>query len=272
MVEQEKVVGATTDVEGADGNSPAQGAGEQSTSQSNGANVGGAQASAPASTETRLPYHKDPEAQRWLNSQLSKREREWQKQLQQSSEQHRRELDLLRAGMGRNNAPAGNPEEEHALNLLAEKLLANPLIREKYGLDGAKSAQAELQKLREEQTRVMVDNELESVVGKYAVKYGYEPQAFREELLEFLDSDEFEGATYRKGSIERAAKAYLYDRQGEISERAANLKLIKEQNDKKKVTTESSSTGTKGKPNMGEKSLSSYLDRRVDEEGGISFD
>lgn len=272
MAEQEAVTGVTAQVaEGAKpATSPDAGAGVETKSLANGAEVGAGQ---PASPQV-LPFHQNPEAQKWLSREQKRWERDQARRFDEMKSQHQRELDLLRAGMARpQNGQPINHEGRAQLKQLAEMLFGDDEIRQQFGLDRATKLEKEIESLREGSMRSQFDSELKSVVSTYSSKYGFQPGELEENLKEFIEEDPvFSQKDYRPGAIERAAKAWLFDHQGEVAERAANLKLIKEQEEKKKVSSEAPSGGNKGKPKMIEKSLKAYLDRREQEEGGITFD
>lgn len=260
MAEQEIEAGATVDTEGAkEAESPAAGADVKDTSPSGGADTGGAQ----APVQERLPFHEDPQVQSYLQKMMSRKEKEWERRFQERDTEYTRRLEA----MTKPTAPgAALSEEEQAVQMLRQKL----------GLDKLDERLGEVSKSHSQFTQsqldTMADAELSSVVESLSKQYGYKPAELQEEILNFVADHPLGSRDYKKGSIEAMGKLWAYDKQAELAERAANLKLIKEQQDKKKVATESPNGAKKSPGKRANESMDDFLARREREEGGLSFD
>jgi hypothetical protein len=227
-------------------------------------------------TGERLPFNKDPEVQRYIDRQVSKREQAFTKQMQELKDDYVKRLEKFNDGRVAQGKPEVNqlpPDQEQALLQLAEMMFGHKTVREKYGLDKVSEIEKKLTASSSEAEKQVYESEMESTVNDYASKFGYDKDELREDIEEFIQNDPwFADKSFHKGSVQKAAKLFFSEKSQELAERAANLKLIKEQKEKKQVTTESTSTGSKGRQKVSDKNLDSYLDRRIQDEGGIKFD
>lgn len=228
------------------------------------------------STE-RVPFNKDPELQRYIDRQVAKREQTFNKQMEEMRNSYIQKLEQFnanRAEQGKGPVNQLPPEQEQALLQLAEMMFSHKGIREKYGFEKISALEKQLSQQSTESGKQMYEAEIQDSISKYAAEYGYDKEELREEFEHFINTDPwFADKPYHKGSVQKAFKLYFSDKSQELAERAANLKLIKEQKEKKSVSTESASLGKTGKAvGVKDKNMLDYLSRREQEEGGIKFD
>ena len=223
----------------------------------------------------RLPFGKDPEIAKYIERQVARREGLFTRELQELKDSYLNKMEEFASRTSSPTQPASQvtAEQDNALNQLADMLFNHPKIREKYGLDEINRLKEQFSSKASEETSSAYEGEMASVVDQYTDKYGYEKEDLREQLEDFIAQDPWlAGKNYNKGAIAKIAKLFFSDKSQELADRASNLKLIKEQKEKKAAATETTSSGTKGKEGVKDKTLESYLDRRVSEEGGLKFD
>jgi len=229
----------------------------------------------PASgTTTPLPFHEDPKIKEYLERQDSKREQKWAKQFQELKDGYTKQLELFNQQRSAQGKPEVNqlpPEQEQALKQLVDML--GPRLKEQLGIGKMESLEKQLQTMTQAGSREAFESEMGTVSKEYAERYGYDAKQLDEDLREFIETDEwFADKQYSKGSVKKAAALYFSEKGQELAERAANLKLIKEQKEKKQNGTESSSKSSVQKGGAKAKRLEDFLDDRVSEGGGIQFD
>lgn len=235
--------------------------------------------SAPANTQPNgaantdagqvVPYGKDPGITKFVDRQVAKREQVFKDELKKLKD----EFAAERAAAGKPADKQLAPEEEEAVLQLAQHIFGNSKVREKYGLDKIDKFEKVQQQTQSEAEHQMFESEMETVLSDAATKYGYDKTELRDDIEDFIANDPwFADKSFHKGSLQKAAKLFFSDKSQELADRASNLKLIKEQKEKKAAGTESTSTGKKGQTNVKDKTLNSFLDRRVEEEGGMKFD
>lgn len=149
-----------------------------------------------------------------------------------------------------------------------------PEIAEMLGLDKTQKLEQTLQEERQSRLDREFDGEFDSVVKKWSDSYGLKSDEVKQELLDYINSNDFYGKkSYSPGLIAEAAKSLYFDRLSELQQKKVNADLIREQNLKKQSNTESPS---KGKPNKGANLPSKMSDHLMDivrESGGeIDFD
>lgn len=229
---------------------------------------GGAEKTAAETTTTQVPFHKDPEVQRYIERQLSKREDGFKKEIEGLKSGYVKQLEALTQ---KNSSPSTTtPEQEQAVQMLVKAM--SPALRKELGLDKINELETRLSSMSEEGSRSAFQSELEGVIKNYSEEYGYEKTELEDNLRDFMQNDEwFADKPYTKGSIVKAAKLYFADKVQELGQRKANLMLIKEQKEKKQASTESASSKT-SKSNSKAKNLSDFLDERLNESGGLSFE
>lgn len=234
---------------------------------------GGAETPA-TDTTTSLPFHKDPEVQKYIDRQLSKREQNWSKQVQELKDAYTKQLEAFnqnRSNAGKPEVDKLPPEQEQALEQLVSML--GPRLREKLGLGKIGELEKQLNSINQAGSLEAFEAEMSGVTKEYAEKYGYDAKELDEELRNYIETDPwFADKSYTKGSLIKAAKLYFADKGQELAERQANLKLIKEQKEKKQNTTEAPTKTTGNKSGSKHKRLEDFLDERVQSEGGIKFD
>lgn len=186
-------------------------------------------------SKSGLPFMQDPEVKKWLDSTLSKREREWQRRMDEQSREYTSKLEAMtqRAFQPQQTAQQ-DPQQRAALEQLADMLFGNPDLLKKYGLD-ISDVRSRLDQMGQGASEYQIESELEQVAKRYGDKFGMSPDEVKSELLEAMESDPLYGnRSYSKGIIDRIAKAHFYDRSDELATRAANQRLLQEQELKKK--------------------------------------
>ena len=164
-------------------------------------------------------------------------------------------------------------QDKMALVNLFKMGMQVPEIASMLGLDKTKTLEQTLNQERTSRMEREFESEFNSVVSSYSEKYGLPKDELEKELQEYIDSNEFYGSKqYAKGLVSEAAKSLYFDRLDELKTRQANLALIKEQNEKKKSGTESPSKGKPPSKPAVEKDMGDFIKRRIQEEGGLSFD
>ena len=229
----------------------------------------------PVGEKVRLPFHQDPEIKAFLDKQLSKRERDWEKKFGELSAKYTEQLELFnrnRASEGKPEVSKLPPEQEQAVMQLAELLFSNQSVREKYGLSKVDQNESAIENMRREQAQASYESELGDEAKKLAEKFGGEASEWKEKLQEFYLEDDFLAEkVYRKGVMSKISKLYSADHAEELAGRQANLKLIREQKEKKAVNVAQTSNGQKASSASSNEDSRGYLKRRVQEAGGISF-
>ncbi len=224
-------------------------------------------------TETgRLPFHQDPEVQKYIEKQFAKREAPLKKQLDELNQRYTQQLELFnqqRAAQGKPEADKLPPEQEQAIMQLAEMLLNNPAIREKYGIG---KAETEIASMRQEQALHAYESELHSEAKVLAEKFGGEPNEWAEKIEEYYLNDPWiADKNYQKGSISKVAKLYTAENAVELGERSANLKLINEQKNKKALNQATPSKGQQASAPSSNMTQKEFLQKRIQESGGLKF-
>ena len=225
--------------------------------------------------EEKTPFHKDPEVKSYLEKMMSRREREWEKRIRGVEDMYRGKLENLvnltqPKVAGQQALP---PEQRQALLELVRLIKSDPDAAKELGLGSSEELRQQIEKIEYGKAQENFDGEVSSVIGTYSERYGLDKTEFEEELREFIQTNEFfNNSHYSKGMVEIAAMTMLKDRQAELSERAANLKLIKEQKEKKGQATERSSVTSQTPSKKMPKTLQDFLSQRVAESGGLIVD
>lgn len=225
-------------------------------------------------SDTSLPFGKDPAVQRYIERQVSKREKEWQKKLETAQTEYIKRLESV--SQPRSSQPNPNglpPDQEKALLDFAEVFFNNPSIRDKYGLNKYEATEKQLNEMRQEAAYKTYLSELDRSATNYASQYGYDKSELLEDIQSFIETNPlFKSVGYQEGIADWAVKLFFADKSKELAEREANLKLLKEQNEKKKMNLESSSNGKKAPTSAKDTNMKSFLERRIQESGGMDFD
>ena len=165
-------------------------------------------------------------------------------------------------------------QDKQALVQLFKMGMQVPEVAQMLGLDKTHKLESELQTERQSRLEREFDSELEGVVDSFVKNYGLKADEMRQELIEYISTNEVYGQKhYSKGLLKEAAKSLYFDRMAELQTRKANLDIIKEQQLKKQSNSESPSKGKAQKGGQVESKMSDFLSRRIKEEGGeISID
>jgi len=159
----------------------------------------------------------------------------------------------------KNEAPSVPDEQKQALDQLRQLLGLDSIAQEMQKL------QARNAELTERETDAAFDKEETELKAK-ASEFGldWESEVMPQVAEWFEKNPQFRGLG--PGSIKIAFNSTFFDRMGELQERAANLKLIKQQETLKKVGTESpQKVSAKGAPK--EESIGQFFKRRAAEMG-----
>lgn len=150
-----------------------------------------------------------------------------------------------------------------------EQKAAVEQLRKLLGLDSVQQEMEKLQKrnaeLTERETEAAFDKEEADLKAK-AAEFGLDWESeVTPQIAEWFEKNpSFRGLG--PGSIKIAFNNTFFDKMGELQERAANLKLIKAQQEQKKVATESpQKVSSKGAPK--DESFSQFWKRRASELG-----
>lgn len=226
-----------------------------------------------SATETQVPFGKNPEIQKYLDRQTRKAIQEERARWDKEHQSFKDQLLLSRTPEKTPSGPQLTQEQKEARAQLAELLFGDPEIRDKYGLSKVDKLEKFQQEAQLERSREMFESELGPLVKQYAEEYGMDPKELDEDIREFIETDEwFADKSFSRGAAKKAMRLFFDGKDSELAERKANLKLIREQAEKKKIGTESASRTEKTGSAPKEKGILTYLERRAQEEGGISFD
>jgi len=197
----------------------------------------------PASDSQSKPslpsFIQDPEAKKYMDSYLSKQERKWQQRMEEQSREYTSKLEAMtqRAFQPQQTAQQ-DPNQKAALEQLADMLFGNPDLLKKYGLD-ISDVRSRLDQMGQGASEYQMDSELEQVSKQYGERFGMSAEEVKNELLEAMESDPLYGnRAYTKGIINSIAKSHFFDRSDELATRAANQRLLQEQELKKKAGTQ----------------------------------
>ena len=216
--------------EGANGDSPTpQG---QQVGQSS---AGGA--AKPASES--VPFHKNPEFQSYLERQRKGWEREYSQRTKSDMDKLRSEYDQKISQISQRQGNQGLSKEQSAeVENAAELIMSTPGAMKRLGLDRVEALEKKLAEYETGRTQDTYHNELSSVVDKYAGEFGFEKAELRDELDYFIQNDPLWSQFPKtKGIAAKAARDYFSDKQQELADRAANLKLVTEQKSKGALKT-----------------------------------
>lgn len=159
------------------------------------------------------------------------------------------------------------PDQQKALDDLADYLLNNPEYRSRYGLDKAQVLEEKLQRMEENERFSSFDKEASTTIDKYSKVWGLDP---REMEIEVADYIEQHNIPYSKGAYERAVQNCYFERQTELQRQAANLAIIQQQKKLKGANPEGPSGGQKSSGKPQEKNMEMFLERRAREMAGES--
>ena len=173
-----------------------------------------------------LPFHERPEAKEYLERQARNLRRELE-------ESHRRELDKYRSENDSRYAQLQKQLGSQDNQLTPERRAEIQEAKKLLGLEGLDEMRQELSQFKQNRAQEAFDSEFNSVVEKYASEYGYDKKDLDYELRDFIVNDPLWGNMGNsKGVVAKAARDFFSDKQAELAERRANLKLINEKKSK----------------------------------------
>lgn len=227
------------------------------------------QVSSPAKTEQvsedNVPFHKHPRFH-----QVTKENREFKEELARLKQ----ELLVEKQVRERLNAPKGQeiPEEQRlAIVQLAKLFKQSPEFQKELGLDRIQELERQNQEYASKRSEEAFGKELDEVVA-YGVSLGMDKEELSQELLEAIQTHPvYSQIQYSPGLVRAVFRDSKWDSLGELKEREANAKLIKEQEAKRKSNSETTSSSSEKSAKKLEPSMDQFLARRIKEEGGISL-
>ena len=182
---------------------------------------------------TNVPFgdKRHPEYKRF--KELTESNRKYKEQL----DQFQREMSELRGFKDsmlaqRTQGPTLTQEQESALEQIFTMALGSDkvskMIAQKYGLERLDSLHKDYSSFKENWEGQQYEGEMKDVL-KSAQDLGLDPDEVEEELREHVNSHPFfADKNYFKGGVWAAFRDKYWDRRGELSERAENLKKIEE--------------------------------------------
>lgn len=228
MIENQEgtvVEGQETD-QGAQENSPA-----SSTSKgTQNSPAGGANSGA-----SDVPFHKNPEFQDYLGRQKKSWDRDWGTKLSEMQSTYDKKLQDLQTSM---KQPGQSLSEQDATQLrqLVKLIKSDPEAARELGLTDLQGLKSEIENLRSTSSEASIEKEAHSVVSEMGPKYGYKPEEFETKLWEFIrDDDYWSNQPFTKGIFKKAAVDFVSQNSQELAERAANMKLVTQNQDKGKA-------------------------------------
>ena len=188
------------------------------------------------STETQIPFHKNPDFQDYIGRQKKSWDREWNQKLESERNSWQKELQEIKSQFQKTTGQSLSEQDASQLRQLAKLMQSDTESAKILGLDSLKALRDEIESLKSSSSEQAIEREAGSVVNDYAKKFGYEPQTLEKELWEFIkDDDYWSQQPFSKGIFAKATRDFFSDKQQELAERAANMKLVTEQKEKTRV-------------------------------------
>lgn len=199
-----------------------------------------------------VPFHKNPEFQSYLDRQKKSWERDAQAKFSGESQKMKGEYDAkFRELEHKMQATSGSMSEENRSQLRALSKLINsdPEARKELGLDGIQELRDKLSKYEQGTTLSTFNSELGETAKTYADKYGFDVKDVEQDILEYVQNDPlWSQMGMSKGVVKKAARDYFSERSEELAERAANQKLVNEQKNKGRVSSQKPGGGATQTP------------------------
>jgi hypothetical protein len=182
-----------------------------------------------------VPFHERPEAKDYLDRQRKKWERDAERSWSEKLARQQADFDAKLSKLSQNGQGRPKSDEQRRAILEAAQYFAeDPEARKLLGLDSVAELKQKYEETEFNRTREALDGELSTIVDKYAADYGYDKGDLRAELESFISNDVlWSQMSMSKGLIQKAARDFFSDKQADLAERAANLKLINEQKSKR---------------------------------------
>lgn len=224
-------------------------------------------ANTPATPEDNLPFHKHPKF-----TEAIKANRETQRRYAELERQFKEQQAFLKGFQ------QGQPQQTHqipddqrqALLQLAKLMKESPEFQKELGLDRISHLEQSSQEVMMSRTEDAYNKELGELLT-YAEGLGLDRGEVEDRMNEMLSSPVYGERSYTPGIVKSMFRDAYWDKMGEIKEREANSRLIKEQEAKRKAQTETTSSGSAA-PGKGPlpKGMETYLKERIKSAGGIS--
>lgn len=211
----------------------------------------------------KVPFHKDPEIQKYLKRQeetLAKR----------VTAEYQHKLELLQAKLDAISKPSNElPKDQvDAAMQLAEILDRVPGFKDKLGLTRIQELESQLKSLTSREAEKAFESELTEVLDT-AAKYGMNKDEVEDELREFISSDPiFSKLDYSHGTVKAAFRNRYFDKLGELKERELAKQQLEQKEKLKKAGSETNGTATnvvETKP----KSMKTHLANLIQRGGGV---
>lgn len=224
----------------------------------------GAEVQTTEKAQESTPFDKHP---RWKQLQQErKREREQFQQLQRQYQEQQGYLQALR----NNGQPQGQqlpPDQKAQLDQLVE--LLSPVLREKLGLSKFETLEKQIGELSTSWQSSQAEGEMDKILSE-AKSLGLDPEDVRSEIEGAIAEHPLYGESgYRPGSIRAIYRDLMWDRRGELAERAVNQKTIQTREALKRGQTQGTSSQGIGKG--GAKSQDERFQQMIRDGGGLDL-
>lgn len=194
-----------------------------------------------------VPFHKQPGATEYIERQRKNWERDSERKYSEQSERTKQEWESRYKQLESklNNSGSTMSEDNKAqLRQLSQLLSSDPEARKMLGLDSVSELQEKLSRYEQGNTMSQFNSELNEVSDFYANDYGLDKKEVEYDLLEFVQTDPlWSKMGNEKGVLKKASKDFFSDKREELAERKANMKLVNEQKNKGKVTSQRPANG-----------------------------
>lgn len=235
----------------------------QPASPTTGANSGAAE----------VPFHQRPEAKEYLERQERSLERKWGKKFEDYQKSFDQKLQEFQNNSNRQGQTLSDQDASQLRNL-AKLMMADPETAKMLGLDKIGSLQDRIESMNSSSLEQAIEQETQTVIGDYAKKYGYEPKTLEQDIYDYISNDPYWSEQPQgKGVVTKAVRDFFADKQQELAERAANMKLVTDNQNKSKAGSQKplgSGQATKELP----KTMNEFLKMRFKEahdKEGVSF-
>lgn len=205
-----------------------------------------------------------------------KEAREWKQKYSEIEKMHREQVEFMRNFMSQNSnksqsQPQQVDERSQAVLQLVDLLKNTPGALEALGFSKINDIEKRTASFEEQRAREVFDSEFDRILKYGTETFGLDEEELEQELVDYIENDPLlSQANFIPGAIQKAFRDLYWDRMDELKERAANLKLIKEQKLKKEGNTETPKQNDTSKNDTpSELDMGSFIKRRIAEGGGL---
>lgn len=190
-------------------------------------------------SEDNQPFHKHPRFKQVLSEN-----KQFKQELQAIKQQY--EVAMARIQAGQTAQTPGIPDEQRqAIIQLAKLFKQTPEFAQELGLDKISMLQQENEKLKSDRLNESYTSE-RGKIESYAKEQGLDTEDIMDELDAFIDGHGvYSQIDYKPGLLQAAFRDMMWDRIGELKERAINLKQLEEKKKLKAGNTEQPNSATK---------------------------